>query len=73
MDTNEIRALSADELKVVAGGLQDGYHYCGEGDGVRPSYVACRPTYGDLIDIIVATAAKGRQIQQQYGGGGRPA
>jgi hypothetical protein len=72
MDTNEIRTLSADELNGVAGGLQAGYHYCGEGDGVRPSYVACPPTYGDLIDIIVATAEKGRQIQQQHGGG-RPA
>lgn len=73
MNTTDIRELTDAELDECAGGEPKlgGYVYC-VGEGLKlPGQ--CSPTVGDLIQIALDTAEKGRKIQQQNGGGGRPA
>ena len=65
MNSIEIREMNTDELDVVSGGRDVGpYKDCGD-DGLR---LRCRPTYGDLIQIVQDIVVKGQQIQQQFGG-----
>ena len=67
-----IRELTDGELDRASGGEPNlgGYVYC-VGEGLKVPG-GCTPTYGDIINIILDTVDKGKQIQQQYGGGGRP-
>ena len=67
----QIYVLTDDQLDQVSGGtFCDTWNCCPE--GVKSKANDCSPTYGDLIQVILDTAEKGRQIQQQFGGGGRP-
>ncbi len=73
----DIRELANADLELVSGGTwRDSYKYCENGPGgnagLVPHNVECGPTWGDLVQIITDTAANGKKIQQQYGGGGRP-
>lgn len=76
MNTTEIRELTDADLDIVSGGwkLCVGGTTGGAGPGLVPDYSECAPTFGDIIQIALDTAEKGRKIQQQHGGGGgRPA
>lgn len=67
--TTQIRELTDTELDLVAGGEPNlgGMVYC-VGEGVKVPG-GCTPTYGDLLNLIEDIVEKGKQIQQQYGGG----
>lgn len=71
----EIRELSFAELDQVSGAADPNYGECvygakgGGGPGMYPVGTDCSPGWGDLVQIIVDTANKGRAIQQKFGSG----
>ena len=70
MNTTNTRELNTQELDLATGGdnhLPTGMVYCGE-EGVKVAG-GCTPTFGDMINLIDSIVQRGRQIQQQHGGG----